>query len=368
MTASRWRIAAIAGVFGLLALVWWLAGPGPELGPEGERGAPNRQEPIRFGDTQFQTLWINNAIAGFVIEQGYGFPVETIEMTTPIFQQSLENGQIDIMMELWRTNLMDWYLEVTEAGDVIDLGPTYERSTQGFFVPRYVIEGDPERDIEPTAPDLRTIHDLAEHNDVFPDPDDPQRVRLLNCIIGWQCERINDIKIHAYGLQDAINLEAPGSGAALDAAIAGAYRRGQAIASYYWEPTWLAGTFDLVQLEEPPFTEECNAEIQRALTGEIKIETVSEQAGCAYEQIAIHKGIYRGLQERAPEVVEFLERMNVGTDALNQTAGFMETEDADAERAALWFFENFQDIWRDWVPGDIEERLNRALEAAGVDL
>ena len=28
---------------------------------------------IKLADTQFQSLWINNAIAGFVIENGYGY-------------------------------------------------------------------------------------------------------------------------------------------------------------------------------------------------------------------------------------------------------------------------------------------------------
>ncbi len=85
-----------------------------------------RAEPIRMAGTSFQTLWINNAIAKFIIEEGYGYPVETITVTTPVFQQSLENGQIDVQMELWRTNVMDWYTKVTEAGTVIDLGPTCE--------------------------------------------------------------------------------------------------------------------------------------------------------------------------------------------------------------------------------------------------
>jgi ABC-type proline/glycine betaine transport system substrate-binding protein len=30
---------------------------------------------IRFSDTQFESLWINNAIAQYVIKHGYGYPV-----------------------------------------------------------------------------------------------------------------------------------------------------------------------------------------------------------------------------------------------------------------------------------------------------
>ena len=41
---------------------------------------------IKFNDTQFESLWINNAIAMFVIEHGYGYPVESVELTTPLMQ------------------------------------------------------------------------------------------------------------------------------------------------------------------------------------------------------------------------------------------------------------------------------------------
>lgn len=326
------------------------------------------KEVIRFADTQFQTLWINNAIAAFIIEHGYGYPVEIVQMTTPVYQQTLASGEIDVQMELWRTNVIDWYTEVTSEGKVLDLGDTYERSAQGWYVPRYVIEGDPERGIEPMAPGLKSVFDLPGYKELFQDPEDPSKGVLVNCITGWQCAKINRIKIHAYGLDDDYNLLEPGAAAALDAAIAGAYTRGEPILAYYWEPTWLLGTYDMVQLEEPEFTEACNLEIQKALDDEISLEEVTETAGCAYETIGIHKGVHASLKDRAPEVVEFLEKMNVGTDPLNKTAAYMEAEGVEADEAAIWFFETYQDRWRNWVPDDVESRIEAALEELGASL
>ncbi len=323
---------------------------------------------IRFADTQFQTLWVNNAIAGFVIEHGYGYPVETIEVSTPVYQQSLASGELDVMMELWRMNIIDWYNEVTESGQVIDLGETFERSTQGFYVPRYVIEGDPERGIEPMAPELRSVFDLPEYIGLFQDPEDPSKGRLINCITGWQCAKINRIKLHAYGLVEYYNSMEPGAAAALDAAIAGAYVKGEPILAYYWEPTWLLGTYDMVQLEEPEWTPECEAETQRALTGEIEEDEVSEAAGCAYQTLGIHKGVHGGLAEEAPELVEFFEAMFIGTDALNRTAAYMSAEEASADEAALWYFANYQEDWRGWLPDDVEAKVEAALIEAGAEL
>ena len=47
-------------------------------------------------------------------------------------------------------------------GTVLDLGLNMEASEMSFLVPRYVIEGDPERGIEPMAPDLKSVYRSAE--------------------------------------------------------------------------------------------------------------------------------------------------------------------------------------------------------------
>ena len=41
----------------------------------------------------------------------------------------------------------------------------------------------------------------------------------MNCIIGWQCQKINRAKWFAYDLYDTYNVVEPGGGAALKAAI-----------------------------------------------------------------------------------------------------------------------------------------------------
>jgi len=51
---------------------------------------------IKFGDLQWQTIRINNAIAMFIIEHGYGYPVESVMLSTPVMQASLPKGDIDV--------------------------------------------------------------------------------------------------------------------------------------------------------------------------------------------------------------------------------------------------------------------------------
>jgi glycine betaine/proline transport system substrate-binding protein len=51
----------------------------------------------------------------------------------------------------------------------------FDDAAQGFYVPRYLVEGDAERGIEPLAPDLRSVSDLPRYAELFRDPSSPTR-------------------------------------------------------------------------------------------------------------------------------------------------------------------------------------------------
>ena len=324
-----------------------------------EEEAP--KEVIRFADTMWQTLWINNAIAMYITENGYGYPVESVEMTTPVYEQAMVDGDVDVQMENWTSNIQDWWDEQIANGTMLDLGNTFDRSTQGWYVPRYVIEGDAERGIEASAPDLKSVFDLPKYKDVFADPENPDKGLIINCIIGWDCANVNRVKLYAYGLQNDYNFMEPGASAALDAAIAGAYKKGDPILAYYWEPTWLLGMYDMVQLEEPPYTAECWAANKAAKESGEDLSNVTADAGCGFETIGIPKSVNASLKDRAPEIVEFLSKMNVGTDELNKTAAYMESNGVSAEEAALWYLTTYPDKWKSWVTEDAATKIEAAM-------
>ena len=74
-------------------------------------------EVVKMADAGWQTQWINNAIVGYILENGYGFTIETVEVSTPIAKESLASNEVQFWSEMWRVNSMDWYEETTAAGD-----------------------------------------------------------------------------------------------------------------------------------------------------------------------------------------------------------------------------------------------------------
>lgn len=299
---------------------------------------------VTFGDTQFESLWINNAIAEFIITNGYGNPVEIVEMTTPIMQTSLANGDIDVIMELWHQNIIDWYDEETAAGRIENLGMTYEGGPQFFIVPTYTAEEF----------GITTIEDMKKPEVVaaLADPEEPSKGAFINCITGWQCAEINRAKIQAYGLDEFYNVITLGSTGAMDAGLIGPQQSGDHTFGYYWAPTSLFGNFDWTIIEEPAYNEACWDEV---IIGRDDASYTPAEA-CAYETLPVDKGINTGLRESAPDVVALLEKMNVGMEEISKTAAWAQNNDVDvsADRIATakYYLETFEDKWTTWMGAD----------------
>ena len=310
-----------------------------------EEGKPT----IKLADTQFESLWINNAIVKFVVENAYGNPVETIEMSTPIMQFSLANGDVHLMMELWQQNMIDWYDEEIAAGNIINEGMTYEGGPQFFTIPQYVHD----------QYGIETVEDMKANWELFKDPEDPNKGIFINCIIGWQCGEINRAKFQSYGLDQYYNIISPGAAAAMDAALAGAQEKNEPVFGYYWAPTSLMGTYDWFILEEPEYTASCWKEV---LKGRDDASYTPVEA-CAYETLPVEKGIHSSLPDLAPDVVEMLKKMNVGLQPINVTAAWAVDTDiqGDWEKAAVYYLENYEDRWITWMPNDKVQKVKDAL-------
>ena len=195
-------------------------------------------------------------------------------------EAALAKNDIQVIGEEWAGRSPAWVKAAAE-GKVFGLGDTVKGATEGWWVPEYVIKGDPAKGIKPLAPDLRSVSDLKKYKDVFKDPETPSKGRFLNSPIGWTSGVVNKQKLTAYGLQDDFVNFRSGSGAALDAEISSSIRRGKPVVFYYWSPTPLLGKFKLIQLEEPQI-HLLAARGNRTVAGQANSHRLrARRAGCA---------------------------------------------------------------------------------------
>jgi len=186
VTTRLVRISSVAAVLFLIAVLAVGCGQKPV---------------IRLYDGQWGSLWVNNAIAEFIIEKGYGYPVEAVVANTIVMQEVIEKGEIDLNLEMWQQNFIVWYNEQIERGNIVNIGITYEDSSQFFIIPKWVAE----------EYNIKTVFDMKDHWEIFQDPEDPSKGIVYNGIIGWEATEINKVKLEAYGLTRYYNLVTAGS-------------------------------------------------------------------------------------------------------------------------------------------------------------
>ena len=260
---------------------------------------------IVFAGLDWNSAQINNHIAGRILQDGFGCKFEDTPGSTVPLIQGLVRGEIDIVMEIWVNTAPDTYHEAVTTGDVIDLGPKMSAGEHSFLVPRYVIEGDAARGIQPMAPDLRTVADLPKYSSVFHHSGQPGQGRYYNCPVGWQCEEINTDKLATYGLDISFTNFRPEDSGALVSSLRAAYERGEPWLGYYWWPTWVLGSFDMVVITEPEYSEDC---------------WVDGNRGCAYPTSPVNVAISKGFSELAAEpMLDFLRAYEM--DHLLMSAG-----------------------------------------------
>ncbi|MBP5077533.1 ABC transporter substrate-binding protein [Pseudomonas chlororaphis] len=327
-----------------------LLGFGILLAPAGAWAA---QTPIHFADLNWESGSLITDILRTIVEKGYGLPTDTLPGTTITLETALANNDIQVIGEEWAGRSPVW-VKAEAEGKVAALGDTVKGATEGWWVPEYVVKGDPAKGIKPLAPGLRSVTDLKRYKDVFKDPESPGKGRFLNSPIGWTSEVVNKQKLKAYGLTDSYVNFRSGSGAALDAEITSSIRRGQPVLFYYWSPTPLLGRFKLIQLEEPPF----DAEAWKTLTDAEHPNPRPTRSLASKLSI----GVSTPFQKQYPQIAEFFGKVDLPIEALNKALAEMSEKHTPPEEAAQAFLKEYPQVWRAWLPGDVADKVSASLD------
>lgn len=345
-TAAKPLLLLVLLILGLSAI--GCGGSDPGANNDGTTNGSDKPKLV-MADVSWDSVQVHNRVVGFILQHGYGYPEPeyTFGDTMPLLQ-GMARGDVDITMEVWQDNYAEPWNELVEAGSVIDLGSVFPDAPQGWYVPTFVIEGDPNRGIEPMAPDLKSVLDLPRYWELFKDAEVPTKGRFHNGPPGWMVTEINEVKFKTYGLDKTFNLFGPGSDSALSASMVSAYEKGEAWVGYNWEPNWVIGQLDMTRLEEPPYDPE--------------VYNDTNNRGCAYPAAKVIKGVHVDLPNTAPEAVDLVSKYETTLEQNNDFLSYMSENNADTEAAAIYFLKTYPDTWKSWVSEDVAQKVEQALE------
>ena len=294
-----------------------------------------------FSDLNWDSAQIQNAVARFILENGYGYETDAVFGGTIPLMEALTRGDTNISMEIWLPNQQEAYDAAIAQGTITSIGNSLEDNWQSaFIIPQYTADANP---------GLRSVDDLPEYMELFVTTDSRGKARLITCIPGWECEGVNEKKLVAYGLEDTVELVNPGSAEALNAEILSAFENEEDVLFYYWGPTTLSHKLNTefdgyVVLEEPPYTAECWA----------------ADSGCSYPTAEVLVTVRSELLDSAPDAVDFLKKWD--WSASNQLAaeGYFVDMGAEYGDVATWWLAN-NDAWKSWVTSEATAKIEAAL-------
>ncbi|TFG83833.1 MAG: ABC transporter substrate-binding protein [Erysipelotrichales bacterium] len=304
-----------------------------------------KDKTVVFADAGWDSIQLHNAVAGYVLEKGFGFTWSQVTGSTAITYQALKDGEIDVYMEVWTDNLAPYNQDLA-AGLFDEYGVNYDDNAQGLYVPRYVIEGDAARGIVASAPSLVTVADLKNYPEVFKDDEDPSKGRVYGGIPGWEVDKILFNKYNYYGLDENFVYFRPGSEAALTSVLSAAYEKGDAIVGYYWDPTWMLAKYDFVKLEDAPYS-----------------EMDFKEGKTAFAAVKVTVAARKDFDTEYPDAAAFLKKYST-TSALNsQMLLHMQETGDNVVKTSIWFMKQHPELLTAWLNAKELALVNKALEA-----
>ena len=283
---------------------------------------------IVFADVSWDSVQVHNRIVAFIMENGFeGYKADYMPGDTLPLANGLIQGDIDVNMESWHSNWPEVYQKGIDSGDMLDLGKNMPDAPQGWWVPRYLVEGP-----NAAAPNLKSVANLPEYFKLFTDPEDKSKGLVYGGVAGWSQMKISEEIFDKFGLEETFNLGIAGSGAALAGTMVGAYEKKEAWCGYYWAPTAVLGKLDMVRLK-----------------------------GSEYAPADVNILVNKSMLEKAPDIVEFLKKYSTTVADNNEFLAKMSDEGWDTQETAEWFLKNKTDVWTKCVSKEVASKVMEAL-------
>ncbi len=291
---------------------------------------------VSITEMNWASAQVVTAVSKFLMEVGYGCDVSVVPSdTVPAVASVAENGEPDIVTELWLNSTGDAYEKLEEQGKVERLGEVLSPGgVEGWWIPAYLAEEHPE---------LTTLEGVLANPDLLGG-------RFNNCPDGWGCRVVNDNLIPATGLEEAgFEIFNHGSGETLATSMASAYEDREPWIGYYWGPTALLGRYDMVKVDLGEVKPEVHARNQNP---------DAENPGVSgFPAAPVLTSVTTDFAEREPEIAALMSKVTFDVDVMNGLLAWKTETGASADETAAYFLQNHADIWSEWVSDAARDNL-----------
>ena len=285
----------------------------------------------------------------FILNNGYGCNATTVAGdTVPTITAMIEKGQPDISSESTPSLLGDVYKNGAAEGRISQIGTAISDGTvSGWYIPQYVADAHPE---------IKTVEDAMAHPELFPSPEDPSKGGVIQGPQGWGDTVVTAQLYKALdGDAKGFVLVPSGSAAALDGVISKSYEQKEGFIAQYWAPTSLLVKYPMVRLEGAHDA----AEWARC-TSVQDCPDPKPNYWTQTEMLTLASGEFTKVAD--PAVLEYLGKRSWNQAEAGKVMLWMTENQANGQDGAKWFIKNMPEVWTQWVPADVAEKVKAAAE------
>lgn len=245
LSATGW---GIAGYQNAKAAPAWTPPPSISSGLKNEGT-------VQVLDHLESTSSIEAQLFGAVLK-AFGGNVKFVDMTNWTLAWTAVNTNPDLVeMEIWGAQYPAQIKQYTVQQKTILAPKSSVIGREGWYVPTYVIKGDPKRGIKPSCPGLPNWKALNGCAKVFATPATGSQGQYLAGAAAWapyygDAQRIKNLHLN-------YKMVFSGSEAALVAGWERAYTQGKPLLALIWQPHYISEKYNLTRVEFPPPTGKC---------------------------------------------------------------------------------------------------------------
>lgn len=304
---------------------------------------------VQIAEMNWASAQLMANVDKIILEEGYGCNVELVPGDTmPTFTSLNEKGEPDVAPELWINAVRDPLKMAFDEGRLRSAndGPI-DGLGEGWWVPPYVLENHP---------DLKTVLDVLERPDLFPDAEDPSKGAFVGCPAGWGCQLANANLFRAFKMAEkGWKLVDPGSAAGLDGSMSKAVNRSENWFGYYWSPTALIGRHKMVKLDfGVPFA---GSENWDGCIVKPEQECDDPQPS-SWTMSEVHTVVTDEFAKNAGDgVMAYLRNRVYPGEVMNGLLVYMDDNQAEGADAAVEFLRAHPDVWKAWVSEDVAMKV-----------
>jgi glycine betaine/proline transport system substrate-binding protein len=290
----------------------------------GTGGVADTTETVASGDTQAEcgkvvineNAWAGSTanvyIAKYVLENELDCDVEVTKIAEiPVFQ-AMADGKVDAVLEDWQ-HVDQYETFIDQAGTVVQGGPLGVEGHIGWFIPKYVMDENPE---------FETWEGLKGKENLFKTAESGSQGMFL----GGDPSYVQKDKelIEALGL----NLKHVTAGAepAQVARWSQLYKQQKPVIFYWYTPQYLNQEYELAEVQLPERTPDCKDDAKSG--GDL------EQYKCAYDVTIINKLFSKKFAESGSPAYDVLAKMKLTNADQEAVAKAIAGDKKDPEVAA----------------------------------